>query len=212
MHASLLSLVDRVWGVYYEAELASLWSVPCHTDCSALQFDGTDSILQERGREEERKREGKIITTRGTRHPTGEQAGRNRMYKTKYNFYKPTQMTRAKFNSSCMQPSPAQPSPTEAGELAGLRTHPERLSLGQIHLPFVLRVVVDQEARVQHEVAVFERLVQRALLHEGAPLAGLRQLECKRPLLSTFLRHLAAAVSRQAVKSQKWQGRGKWIY
>lgn len=60
------------------------------------------------------------------------------------------------------------------------QTHPQRLSLRQVHLPLVLCVVVDQEPRVEHEETVLESFVQRPLLHECSLLVGLREFESER--------------------------------
>ena len=72
--------------------------------------------------------------------------------------------------------------------------HPECLSLGEVHLPLVFRLVVHQKTRVQHKVPVLERLVQGALFHEHTPLARFRQLERKRASLRHLLVQKVAVV------------------
>lgn len=67
--------------------------------------------------------------------------------------------------------------------LQGSNTHPKRLSLGNVHFPLVLRVVVHQESGVEHEVAILECCVPSALFHQSTFLAGLRELESERPSL-----------------------------
>lgn len=106
-------------------------------------------------------------------------------YKSSYKVYKLG--TAAKYMSSTNSLCRPLALPTFNKTPQNANTHPERFSLGQVNLPLGLRVVVDKKTGIQHEVAILERSMQGALLHQRAFLARIREIESERSSLCHYL-------------------------